>query len=395
MHFLELNLVIKLLKKNGDSDMSRYIKKSVESRLYAESMGLCMNPNCKKVLFSANGDIMEKAHIDPYCKSADNTFENLVVLCANCHTDFDKNNAFSPEEVLNWKRIRQNELQQFFSIKYSTFEDLKKAACPLLLENKRIYQNYYLKNHKLWDKFEPILLSNNNKLKTIFKNNRNLFQCNSNKEHSNLHYIDLFIMHADEFELTRNDEEKERTVLFPEEINSMFGIEPQLKELLPLTESIECLISQLIKQNILTKVNIGCDNPYLELNKNGDLEKLYLNDIPNLRQYFNDYKCFRYCRVRFESLNFALKYLSNKNKKYQFLEKDNLRHIIINNQKYIFVYEYCLSKAFLIDLMPEEKTIIVNLHNWNGKNCISKEAYEQAHTLNVILFTMDDFYRYV
>lgn len=29
---------------------------------------------------------LEKAHIDPWCKSKDNSFENLVVLCANCHT---------------------------------------------------------------------------------------------------------------------------------------------------------------------------------------------------------------------------------------------------------------------------------------------------------------------
>ena len=82
------------------------ISVNVQRRLYAESMGRCMNPTCKKELFSPSGDLIEKAHIDPYCKTADNSFENLVVLCPNCHTDFDKNSAFTPEEVLTWKHIR-------------------------------------------------------------------------------------------------------------------------------------------------------------------------------------------------------------------------------------------------------------------------------------------------
>ena len=66
--------------------MSRYIPENVERRLYAESMGRCMNPDCRKELFCLQGDIIERAHIDPYCQTADNSFENLVVLCPNCHS---------------------------------------------------------------------------------------------------------------------------------------------------------------------------------------------------------------------------------------------------------------------------------------------------------------------
>lgn len=123
---------------------SRNIDKTVRRRLYAESMGRCMNPNCQRELFRKNGDIIEKAHIDPYCETADNSFENLVLLCPSCHTDFDKNHAFTPEEVLRWKKIRREELERMFSKKYATFDDLKKAVVPLLIENKTIYENYYL-----------------------------------------------------------------------------------------------------------------------------------------------------------------------------------------------------------------------------------------------------------
>ena len=109
------------------------ISKPIKRRLYAESMGRCMNPNCRKDL------LIEKAHIEPYCKTADHLFENLVVLCPNCHTDFDKNSVFSPEEVRNWKLIRQQEIDRFFSTKFETFDELKAEVAPLLFENKEIF----------------------------------------------------------------------------------------------------------------------------------------------------------------------------------------------------------------------------------------------------------------
>ena len=48
--------------------MSRYINNDIERKLYAESMGRCMNPNCKKELFTINGNIIEKAHNGKYLK---------------------------------------------------------------------------------------------------------------------------------------------------------------------------------------------------------------------------------------------------------------------------------------------------------------------------------------
>lgn len=94
--------------------MSREIAANVKRKLYAESMGRCMNPECHIELFQINGDIIEKAHIDPYCETADNSYENLVVLCPNCHTKFDKLHQFTPEEVLSWKQLRKAELEKIF-----------------------------------------------------------------------------------------------------------------------------------------------------------------------------------------------------------------------------------------------------------------------------------------
>ena len=62
------------------------VSENTKRRLYAESMGRCMNPRCEAELF-LNGDIAEKAHIIPHCDTADDSFENLILLCPNCHRD--------------------------------------------------------------------------------------------------------------------------------------------------------------------------------------------------------------------------------------------------------------------------------------------------------------------
>ena len=116
----------------------------VERKLCAESMGRCMNPDCQAELFRKKGNVIEKAHITPYCKTADNDYENLVILCPTCHTDFDKNDAFDPEQVKQWKLIRRAEIEKIFGKKYATFEELQRQIFPILCENKYIYENYYL-----------------------------------------------------------------------------------------------------------------------------------------------------------------------------------------------------------------------------------------------------------
>lgn len=375
---------------------SRYIDESVKRRLYAESMGRCMNPNCQRELFCKKGDIIEKAHIDPYCETADNSFENLVLLCPSCHTDFDKNCIFTPEEVLGWKETRREELEKMFSKKYTSFEELKKEVVPLLLENQTIFTSYYMKgNRELWDKFEVTILSNNRKIKLLFSANLDLIQYHQQESYSNLACIQVFMRHIDEFEATRTDEEKSREVLFPAEIDSMFGIAPVKDSLLPSTESLELLIERLKSQGKFETIVMGIDRPYIQMMEAEKSIKVFLDDTPRLRQLYYDYNCFRSAKVRLESLNYALTYIRSRNVNYRFLNENNLRQIIIHNIKLIFVYEYCLSQSDIIQLSPEENSVIINLHNWNGDSCISKQAYEIATTMGVKILTMKAFYGYI
>ena len=375
---------------------SRYIKEMIKRKLYAESMGRCMNPNCKQELFCEGGDMIEKAHIDSYCKTLDNSFENLVLLCPNCHTKFDKNQEFTPEEILEWKQIRKKELEIFFNKKYETFEDLAKEVVPLLKENKTIYEEYYLNNNKnLWDKFEYKILVNNRKLKNLFLANEILIQKHQNKFYSNLAYIQTFILHVEEFEKTRVDEEKSRQIFFPKEINSMFGIAPVKSSILSSTEALECLIKKLKELGKYENIGIGIACPYIQININGNSVKVYLDDTPRIRQLYYDYNCFIGAKVRLESLNYALKYIRSRKINFNFLSDSNLREIIIKRKKMIFIYEYCLSEAKLMQLSPERNSIVVNLHNWNGDACISRQARILAKQMNVQLLSMGDFYEYI
>ncbi|MFJ7921548.1 HNH endonuclease [Lysinibacillus fusiformis] len=339
---------------------------------------------------------MEKAHIIPYCDTKDNSFENLIILCPNCHTNFDKNGAFSVGNVKTWKRIREDEFVSFFSKEYDTFEDLKSEIVPLLLHNQAIFENYYLEaKRELWDISEGKILSNNRILRSILKQNSKLIQNHSEKSYSNLAIVQKFLLHIDEFEATRLSKEKLRHVLFPVEINSLFGIEPLKGSFLPSVESIESLIAVLQDNGQFETIVLGVDNPYIQIKKDSISEKIYLNDIPRLRQMYYDNNCFRQVNVRFDSLNFALKVIKSRGLKFDFLDTNNLKEIIVNGVKIVFIYEYCLSKVKLFQLSPEEKCVILNLHNWNGASCISAEAYELAKEMKVKLLTMDEFYGYI
>lgn len=195
--------------------------------------------------------------------------------------------------------------------------------------------------------------------------------------------------------MTRLEEEKSRKIFYPQELNSIFGIEPMQDTLLPSTESLEELITKLNDEGKFHSIHLGVDNPYFQIYEEGKLIKIFLQDTPRMRQMYFEYKCFRAAKVRLNSLNFAFKYMKSRGIDFEFICCNNLREVMAYKTKLIFVYEYCLSKVELLQLLPEEESVIINLHNWNGSCCISKEAYELAETMGISLLTMDDFYGYV
>ena len=81
--------------------------------------------------------------------------------------------AFDADKLIdNDLQERKNKIAGIFNKKYSSFEALSEVVVPLLLENKTLYEKYYLNsNRALWNKFELKVLANNKALKGILQNN--------------------------------------------------------------------------------------------------------------------------------------------------------------------------------------------------------------------------------
>jgi hypothetical protein len=128
-------------------------------RLFAASAGYCQNPKCSNELFvDASGKsihIAEMAHVfaanddGPRARpelSAEErgAFENLVMLCANCHTMVDKApEAYPDSTMLHWKREHAHKLQALFgAVEFDDRARVRRAVEPFLLENHAIFRQY-------------------------------------------------------------------------------------------------------------------------------------------------------------------------------------------------------------------------------------------------------------
>lgn len=130
-----------------------------QRRLFAASAGYCQNPACANELFvDAGGEsfhIAEMAHVfaandggprsNPQLGRAERgAFDNLVVLCANCHTKVDKApDAFPDSMMLGWKREHANKLRGLFgAVRFDDRIAARHVVEPLLAQNLAIFQQY-------------------------------------------------------------------------------------------------------------------------------------------------------------------------------------------------------------------------------------------------------------
>lgn len=368
---------------------SRSIPAIIQRALYAESMGRCMNPYCEEDIYG----IAEKAHIVDFADTHDHSIDNLIILCPNCHTKYDILSKFSIEDVRGWKRKRREFILETFEKKFNTFGDLEKIVKPILEENKNIYEAYYLgSNPELWKKFEFKIVSNNSRLELLLKKNIDLFQGNTNPGYSNLAIIQKFLLHIQEFKMMRECQEKYREILFPEEVNSIFGVIALERTLIPSVESLECLIEKYKQKDIFIKVVLDNEKPYIEYVEEGENIEVLLADTARLRQLYHNEGCFRTTSVRLESLIYVLKNIKKRDFFYTIPNEERLSEICIEGKYIKFVYKYCLSRADVESLEYRKDLHVVNLHNWNGNGCISKSARERAQELGYKIYTTSEFF---
>lgn len=170
------------------------IEAKTKRLLLARSGGFCGNPSCNADLFPLFGsnkitNIEHIAHI--IGQSVDgprgdenleignrDNFDNIILLCPNCHTKVDK----FPEHYLTstlqeWKRTHEKRIIELFETpKFDTRADARKEIEKLLRTNKVVFDTYgpdslkaeenFLEVEKIWEQ---------KSIDTIIPNNRYLY----------------------------------------------------------------------------------------------------------------------------------------------------------------------------------------------------------------------------
>ena len=373
------------------------ITKNTERMLWAEAIGHCMNPECQVELIKNGASVGEMAHIKAHADGGDISFDNLLLLCSNCHTQVDGSRTEATvTQLKEWKRNRNSAIARQFAKQYVSFGELKEAVTPLLERNRQIFDSYGPLNdelynserHGLWLKFEGEIISNNRRLEIILTNNKNLLH----KE--NREIVDSFVVHAREFTETRGENTAKRFHLFPSPLLSIFGISQALSRFPPNLSALQNFISSLLQEGRFVSLQLNEDPYHLTYLNEGTKVTLMLKDRPRIQQIFWNGKFFRPQRtdVRIESLVFFIQWLYKNKIQYKFTDINDLTTIILNDKHQIrLCYKYILSLSDVYKMTFSSGDIVINLHTWNNAP-ISKDAQTYASQINVKLFSQQNFF---
>jgi len=216
-----------------------------QRRLFAASAGYCQNPGCACELFvDAAGEsfhIAEMAHViaakdggprsNPELNREERgAFENLVVLCANCHTMVDKApDAFPDSMMLGWKREHANKLQGLFgAVRFNDRTAARQVIEPLLAQNFAIFQQYgphIEAAHnpesgaaEQWKrKMLTRILPNNRRALTVLDSNRHLLRDDEKLA------IEQFRQHIDDLEAFHIEGNRQDASRFPDVLSKILG----------------------------------------------------------------------------------------------------------------------------------------------------------------------------
>ena len=311
----------------------------IVKKLWSESVGYCMNPSCECNLIPTDSSIGERAHIIPKAENGDFSYENLILLCRNCHKLVDDGRLKNPDgivkQLINWRVVRQRQIRQMFSKKFQIFEELREEITPLLVRNNEIFNDYGPNNsnpnfHRLWLEFEPELIANNSKIEFLLSANKHLLPENQKQ------IVSDFRKHAREFLQTRGPEAIVRLNLFPVGLLAIFGIKQNQQE-----------------------------NPTESSNE-----------------------------VRPEKLEFFQDWLENNGIRYEINHQNRFLELTLNERfNVVLRYIYYLTASDLDEMDLSEGLIVVNLYNWHDK-CVTNEARKYAELFDVKVFMQNEFFSF-
>lgn len=210
-----------------------------KTRLYASSGGYCQNPGCSDMLFLDEAGksihIAELAHVfaasdeGPRANAGmtaaeRGSFDNLIVLCANCHTRVDKApDAYPDSLMLRWKREHATKLEGLFgAVEFADRPAARRVVEEILDENYAIFQQYgplieaaanpESGAAEQWKrKMLTRILPNSNRLIALVKANRHLLLPNEKVT------VQQFIQHIDDLTAFHIEGSREDASRFPGE----------------------------------------------------------------------------------------------------------------------------------------------------------------------------------
>lgn len=188
-------------------------------RLWSESAGFCHNPACQNYLFAdeAETDFAEMAHVIPASPGGPRDVpvdqvsltdradhQNIVVLCANCHTMVDKTPDKHPADMMfAWKKHHVDQIQAIFGApRFASRAEARQHIEPLMEANHTVHTRYgptgdpYVTgNPELWQVHaRSTIIPNNRKIQGILKANRHLLTQSEKRTAA------LFDLHVEQFE---------------------------------------------------------------------------------------------------------------------------------------------------------------------------------------------------
>jgi hypothetical protein len=209
--------------------------------LFAASGGYCQNPKCSQELFINYPEkrihIAEMAHVfaasddgpraNPVLAAVERgAFENLILLCPQCHTIVDKAPEVYPDHViLGWKRSHAEKLRSLFGvIQFGTRKDAKGAIDKFLRENYQIFQDYgpHIEDAKNPESGAAERWKRKVLEKIIPNNARVVAQLDENRHLLNSHELETlekFRQHADDLQARHIQGFAEGASRFPEEMS--------------------------------------------------------------------------------------------------------------------------------------------------------------------------------
>ena len=97
------------------------IPTNVKRAVLVEAGHRCAIPTCRTTT-------TEIAHIEPWAKTQDNSFENLIALCPNCHTRFDQKKEIDQKSIKMYKHNLGILNNRYNDIERRLFEVLAKSG---------------------------------------------------------------------------------------------------------------------------------------------------------------------------------------------------------------------------------------------------------------------------